>query len=138
MQLKELIKHLEKLRNKGFIETSRKGPTGIGHLLEKELGLIETNIAIPYIGGRVELKATRRNANSLITLFTFNRAVWMIKQKDLILKYGYKDENDRQALYSTVSNKTPNAQGFFITLDANKNLITVSYTHLTLPTIYSV
>lgn len=123
MQLKELIKRLEKLRNKGFIETSRKGPTAIGHLLEKELGLIETNIAIPDIGGRVELKATRRNASSLITLFTFNRAVWMIKQKDLILKYGYKDENDRQALYSTVSNKTPNAQGFFITLDANKNLI---------------
>ncbi len=123
MQLKELIKRLEKLRNKVFIETSRRGPTGIGHLLEKELGLIETNIAIPDIGGRVELKATRRNVNSLITLFTFNRAVWMIKQKDLILKYGYKDENDRQALYSTVSNKTPNAQGFFITLDTNKNLI---------------
>lgn len=123
MQLKELIKRLEKLRDKGFVETSRKGPTGIGHLLEKELGLDETNIAIPDIGGRVELKATRRNANSLITLFTFNRAVWMMKQKDLILKYGYKDEDGRQALYSTVNNRTPNAQGFYIKLDAAKNLI---------------
>lgn len=123
MQLKELIKRLEKLSEKGFVETSRKGPTGIGHLLEKELGLDETNIAIPDIGGRVELKATRRNANSLITLFTFNRAVWLIKQKELILKYGYRDEGGRQALYSTVSNRTPNAQGFYISLDPAKNLI---------------
>lgn len=89
MKLKELIKRLEVLKSKEFVETSRKGPTGIGHLLEKELGLSETNIAIPDIGGRVELKGTRRNANSLITLFTFNKSVWLIKQKELINKYGY-------------------------------------------------
>lgn len=123
MQLKELIKRLEYLKKKGFIETSRKGPTGIGHLLEKELGINETNLAIPDIGGRVELKATRKNLNSLITLFTFNKAVWMVKQKDLILKYGYKDKNGRPSLYSTVSNRNPNAQGFFIQVDKTKNLI---------------
>ena len=74
MQLKELIKRLEKLRDKGFVETIRIGPTGIGHLLEKELGLDETNIAIPDIGGRVELKATRRNVNSLITFIHFQQS----------------------------------------------------------------
>jgi hypothetical protein len=123
MLLKDLIKRLEKLKDKGFIETSRRGPTGIGHLLEQELGLNETNIAIPDVGGRVELKATRRHANSLITLFTFNRAVWTVKQKDLIVKFGYQDQKGRQALYSTVSNKTPNTQGFYLQLDAAKNLI---------------
>jgi len=127
MQLKELIKRFEKLKSKGFIETSRRGPTGIGHLLEKELEVSENNIPIPDIGGRVELKATRKNANSLITLFTFNRAVWMVKQKDLINKYGYKDENGRQALYSTVSNKSPNTQGFYINLDEKKNLIILKH-----------
>lgn len=75
MQLKELVKILQTLINNGFIETSRKGPTGIGHTLESYMGLRETNVAIPDVGGRVELKATRRNVNSLITLFTFNRAV---------------------------------------------------------------
>lgn len=123
MQLKELIKRLEKLKSKGFIETSRRGPTGIGHLLEKELGLDETNIAIPDIGGRVELKATRRNVNSLITLFTFNRAVWMVKQKDLINKYGYKDKQGRQALYNIVNKKTPNSQGFYLISNPAKHLI---------------
>jgi hypothetical protein len=36
----------------------------ISHLLERELGLNETNIAIPDIGGRVELKGTRRKGIS--------------------------------------------------------------------------
>ena len=123
MQLKELIKRLEILNSKNFLETLRRGPTGIGHLLEKELGLDETNIAIPDIGGRVELKATRRNANSLITLFTFNKAVWLIKQKELINKYGYKDEQGRQALYNIVNNKTPNSQGFYLLTDPMRHLI---------------
>ena len=47
----------------------------------------------------------------------------MMKQKDLILKYGYKDGKDRQALYSTVNNKKPNAQGFYIKPEIAKNLI---------------
>lgn len=67
----------------------------------------------------------------MITLFTFNRAVWLIKQKELINKYGYKDEDGRQALYSTVSNKTPNAQGFFIELDKQKNLIVLKHKNTT-------
>jgi hypothetical protein len=123
MQLKQLIKSLEELKNKGYIQTLRKGPTGIGHLLENELGLNETNIAIPDIGGRFELKATRRNVNSLITLFTFNRGVWQVKQKDIINKYGYKDEQGRQALYNIVNKKTPNSQGFYLVSDPAKHLI---------------
>lgn len=123
MQLKVLVKKLEEIKTTGFIKITRRGPTGIGHLFENQLGINETNVAIPDIGGRVEIKATRRNANSLITLFTFNRAVWQVKQKDLINKYGYTDENGRQALYNTVSNKSPNSQGFYLTLDKERNLV---------------
>jgi len=129
MKLKDLVKCLENLKSKGFVETSRRGPTGIGHLLENELGLDETNIAIPDIGGRVELKATRRNANSLITLFTFNKAVWLIKQKEIINKYGYQDEQGRQALYNIVNNKTPNSQGFYLLSDPKRHLIILKNTN---------
>jgi len=129
MQLKELIKRLEKLKEKEFVQTLRKGPTGIGHLAESELGLNETNIAIPDIGGRVEMKATRRNVNSLITLFTFNRAVWKIQQKDIVNKYGYKDEQGRQALYNIVNTKTPNSQGFYLVSDSAKHLIILRNTN---------
>jgi hypothetical protein len=129
MRLKELIKRLEDLRTKEFIQTLRKGPTGIGHLAESELGLGETNIAIPDIGGRVEMKATRRNANSLITLFTFNRAVWKIKQKDIVNKYGYIDDQGRQALYNIVNTKTPNSQGFYLLSDPAKHLVILRNTN---------
>ena len=123
MRLNELIRQLQALKTKEFVETSRKGPTGIGHLLEKELGLNETNIAIPDIGGRVEMKGTRRNVNSLITLFTFNKAVWKVSQKEIINKYGYKDDQGRQALYNIVNNKTPNSQGFYLQSDPKRHLI---------------
>ena len=84
MTLKEIQKKLSALKEKGYVPTRRRGPTGIGHTLEQELNLDETNIAIPDIGGRVELKANRRDASSLITLFTFNRGVWQIPQKRLL------------------------------------------------------
>jgi len=123
MQLKEIISRLKELKAKGFIPSPRKGPTGVGYCFEQELGVSESNIPIPDVGGRVELKGTRKKTNSLITLFTFNRAVWIIKQKDLIDTYGYKDAKNRQALYSTVNNKSPNAQGLYIELDMDKNLV---------------
>jgi hypothetical protein len=128
MRLTELVNRLKSLKAKKFLETSRKGPTGIGHLLEKELEINETNLAIPDIGGRVELKATRRNVNSLITLFTFNRGVWRIKQRDIINKFGYKDELGRQALYNIVNKKTPNTQGFYLVSDPAKHLIILKNT----------
>jgi hypothetical protein len=69
------------------------------------------------------MKATRRNASSLITLFTFNRSVWITKQSELINKYGYRDEKGRQALYNIVSMKTPNTQGFYLISDPERHLI---------------
>ena len=123
MKLKDLTKKLELLQSEGFIPSIRKGPTGIGHTLENKLGLLENNIAVPDIGGRIELKGTRKNVNSFITLFTFNKAVWLVKQKDLIEKYGYKDDSGRQALYNFVNNKSPNTQGFYSASDPDKHLI---------------
>ncbi|MEN3039535.1 MAG: MvaI/BcnI family restriction endonuclease [Candidatus Kryptonium sp.] len=98
----ELIKKLQEIKDKGFVSSTRSGTTGIGHTLEKLLGLRESNIAIPDIGARIEVKATRRHANNLITLFTFNRGVWKIPQRDLIMKYGYLDIKNRKALKTTL------------------------------------
>jgi hypothetical protein len=123
MRLKEVVAKLENLKSQGFIPTSRKGPTGVGHLAEKILGVTESNLAIPDIGGRVELKATRRAVNSPITLFTFNRGVWRIKQRELIRQYGYVDENGREALYSIVRHDPVNAQGFYLMSDSARNVV---------------
>lgn len=102
------------LSNKGFIKSVRRGPTGIGHLIEAELGLRETNIAIPDIGGRVEIKSTRKNSNSLITLFTFNRGVWKIKQSNLIETYGYIDLEGEKLCIQQSQTKSQTSRAFII------------------------
>lgn len=123
MTLKEIQDKIKELNAKGYIPSIRKGPTGIGHTLEHELKLSENNLAIPDIGGRVELKATRRASNSMVTLFTFNRAVWQIQQKEIIEKYGYIDDKNRKSLYSTVFHGQPNPQNLKIEIDKSQNKV---------------
>lgn len=123
MTLAELIKRLKALKAKGYIKSRRKGDTGIGHTCEYELGLKESNIPMPDIGGRVELKTTRNSSKSLNTLFTFNRGVWKLKPREMIKKYGYMDEQDRWAYYNTIWSGKVNSQG--LTLFINENEKTV-------------
>ncbi len=98
MRLKEVQTKLQEIKNKGFLSSLRQGTTGIGYTFEILFGIKENNIPIPDIGGRVEIKTIRRDSQSLITLFTFNKGVWHIKQKDLIRKYGYINDKGRHAL----------------------------------------
>ncbi|OQX01216.1 MAG: hypothetical protein BWK80_60425 [Desulfobacteraceae bacterium IS3] len=112
MNLEEFIEKFRKLKAQGFIPSTRKGPTGIGHTLETYLGMTENNIALPDIN-EVELKAHRTNVNSLITLFTFNSKVWKIPPLEAVKKYGSRDKTGRLGLYYTMSLK-PNSAGLFL------------------------
>lgn len=123
MRLKEVIDRLQEIKNKGFVPSLRKGPTGIGYTFESLFGIQENNIPIPDIGGRVEIKTVRRDSQSLITLFTFNRGVWHIKQKELIQRYGYIDEKGRRALKNTVFYGRPIPQGISLEVDESKNTV---------------
>ena len=123
MTLTELKRRLKALKNRGFIPSKRKGPTGIGYTFESELNLKETNVAIPDLGGRIELKTTRENSSSFVTLFTFNKAVWQIHSKEAIKRYGYFDKNKRHCLYVRVGFGKPNNQGLLLAMDnSNENL----------------
>lgn len=93
----------------------------------QELELVESNVSIPDIGGRVELKATRRSSSSLVTLFTFNRSVWQLPKKQIIETYGYIEKSERQALYSTVFYGTPNPQGLSISFEKEQNKVLLQY-----------
>ena len=123
MTLQEIQQELKRLKDKGYIPSQRKGPTGIGFTLEEELNIKENNLAIPDIGGRVELKATRTSASSLITLFTFNKGVWQIPQRTVIENYGYLDDNQRLALYNIVRVGEINTQGLTLVIDENKTQV---------------
>jgi hypothetical protein len=113
----EFRRRFRALRKKGFVRTIRRGPTGVGHTLEHELGLTENNVAAPDIGV-AEIKAHRVNSSSMVTLFTFNRKVWRMKQIDAIRKYGTPDENGRLGLYFTMT-ATPNSAGLFVRFEEN-------------------
>ena len=123
MNLQQLKKELSVLKKRGYIKSQRKGPTGIGYTLEKELHLKENNVSIPDIGGRVELKASRRNASSLITLFTFNKGVWKIPQRSILENFGYNDKSGRLSLYNMAKIGDINTQGLTLLVDEEKNEI---------------
>ena len=125
MRLPELRKLLRELSELGFVQSERKGPTGIGHTLEEWLGVSENNLPIPDIGGRVEIKATRSTTNNLITLFTFNKAAWKHPQAEIIERWGYTDPKGRPALYSTVSAAAPNAQGLQVVVPPEADSVSV-------------
>jgi len=123
MDINGFIKKFKKLKAKGFVPSRRKGPTGIGHTLEFEIGISENNIAGPDFS-EIELKAHRVKSQNLITLFTFNNKVWQIPPLEAIKKYGSLDKNGRKGLYYTMS-LTPNSAGLF--LDVGKTEISVRH-----------
>ncbi len=116
MTLSKFIQAFGELKARGWVKSERKGATGIGHTLEKLIGLPENNIALPDLG-EIELKARRVNSSSMITLFTFNHKVWKMKQLDAIRKYGTPDENERLGLYFTMSS-APNKAGLFLNIES--------------------
>lgn len=123
MQLRNVVRRLQEIRDRGFVESLRKGPTGIGYTFETLLGVNENNIPIPDIGGRVEIKTVRKGSQSLITLFTFNKGVWRANQRDLIERFGYVDERGRYALKNTIFFRRPIPQGLSLNINETKNTV---------------
>ena len=124
MSLNEFQKAFAELKAKNWVMSERRGPTGIGHTLEKLIGLSENNIASPDLD-KIELKAHRINSSSMITLFTFNRKVWKMKPLEAIKKYGTLDDHGRLGLYFTMSHN-PNDSGLYLHIESE----TISVRHL--------
>lgn len=115
MDISELKYKLAEINKMGYVVSKRKGNTGIGYTLETLLGLKENNLTTPDFD-KIELKSQRKGVANRVTMFTFNRGVWKIKQRELIEKYGYIDTNDRPSLYCTVDTR-PNNQGLSVKVE---------------------
>lgn len=103
---------LSEIKRQGYIRTKRKGPTGIGYTLESLLDIEENNISSPDFGD-VELKSHRHEQSSLLSLFTFNRKVWVLPPLEAIRIYGSPDANGRMGLYYTMGLRV-NSAGLFL------------------------
>ncbi|TXT55910.1 MAG: hypothetical protein BAJATHORv1_30293 [Candidatus Thorarchaeota archaeon] len=122
MTIQELERKLQAIKELGFVRSTRRGPTGIGHTFEGLMGYSENNIAIPD-WGLVELKTTRKKSDNLITLFSkAPKRVEGITPKYLVEKHGYWDETkSRPALYTTISGTEPNNLGWILKINDNQN-----------------
>ena len=87
MDYQEFLERINKIEALRYVQTHREGPTGIGKTLEDLLEIKENNIAGPDFSN-CELKATRKNSSSMITLFT--KKFQPDSGKKLIHEYGYK------------------------------------------------
>lgn len=99
----ELLEKLRAIKEKGYVLTHRVGSTGVGKTLEDLLEIPENNIPGPN-GVMIELKSTRKNAKSMITLFT--KSPQPRGANSVLLRlYGYpsKRGNDRLELHTTVN-----------------------------------
>lgn len=115
------LKKFDQLAAKGFVPTLRSGSTGIGYTLETMLGIEENNSTGGDFMG-MELKAyrdneTESNKSRKMNLF-LKEPVWIdeLKHSRRIKTYGYRDENGRLAMYSTVKTKQ-NSHGFDFRID---------------------
>ena len=116
----ELLSGIKDLKKQGFVETKRRGDTGIGKTLEDLLGIEENNFAGPD-GKDTELKSARKDSPSMLTLFTKAPLPRGINSK-LRYEYGYPDENfpDKPVLRTTIDSKG------FNTIKGKKGFMVVS------------
>jgi len=126
----ELIEKLKRISEMGWIRTHRAGNTGIGKTLEDLLGITENNIPGPN-AAKIELKSARKNASSMLTLFT--KSPLPPRANSILLeKYGYVSTKNKRTkrLETTISavdfNNIKGKLGFKISIKENSvNLITI-------------
>lgn len=102
----ELLRDLKKIKESGFQKTHRVGNTGIGKTLEDLLGIEENNVAGPN-GHQTELKSSRKNTTSMVTLFTLSPKPRRINSK-LLEKFGRDSDKGSKQLHTTINAITRN------------------------------
>lgn len=123
MDLETLKKELQRINKLGFVQTHRVGDTGIGKTLEDLLNIKENNIPLHDIAGVAELKAYRRNAKSMLTLFTLEPLPKGGNRDRMLLdNFGYskRDNGRSKELHSTLSCKRYNNQSLKLSIAKEK------------------
>lgn len=128
---KELVQKLKRIKEMGWIKTHRAGNTGIGKTLEDLLGIAENNVPGPN-AEMIELKSARKNASSMLTLFT-KSPLPKGANSALLEKYGYPSSKKKgtKRLETTVNainfNQLKGKPGFKIDIKKDKvNLVDIN------------
>jgi len=125
----EIVRKLKQIKEMGFVKTHRAGNTGIGKTLEDLLDIEENNIPGPN-AITIELKSARKNAASMLTLFT--KSPLPEKANSILLeRFGYYSaaRSKTKRLETTVNaidfNNLRGQKGFKITVEGDRiNILT--------------
>lgn len=119
----ELLDRLQAVANKGWVQSLRSGPTGVGYTLETMLGIAANSNRAPDYKG-IEIKAGRTaggKQSSRTTLFS-KTPDWprssVHNGLGLLDAYGYHDTAGRLQLYCSLNN-TPNTLGHYLDVQAD-------------------
>lgn len=127
-------KRMPEICNRGFVETLRKGNTGVGYTFEELWGLEENNDTGADLDGEIEFKATRKSKKCKVTAFT-QSPLWNTNIRDVIRAYGTRDKGKQNRInwFPSLSSK-PNPAGLrlniqgdtvFIVDAGNKNVASI-------------
>ena len=119
-ELKSKLRGIEKLK---FVPTHRIGDTGIGKTLEDLLEIKENNIPLCDIGKVAELKAYRKDATSMLTLFTLEpKPKGGDRDRFLLDNFGYSKRDNKRSkeLHSTVTCRRYNNQDLKLAVKKDK------------------
>ena len=105
----ELKNLFNKIKEKGWVETHRKGNTGIGKTFEDLLNKKEDNLALPDFKN-IEIKSQRNATKSMITLFTKSPDYPAGVKTVLRESFGSvsKEYNNKKILHTTINTQNFN------------------------------
>jgi hypothetical protein len=120
----------DEIKAMGFVETMRGGDTGIGYTFETLMGIEENNYSGPDFEG-IELKcySLGRGEGAKKNLF-LKEPKWIDDLGNMVARveeYGYyDDENERNALYSSVTSKT-NSHGLKLRVSRREEKVFLNF-----------
>jgi MvaI/BcnI restriction endonuclease family len=126
MNYDEFMVKLRQLSESGYVATHRPGDTGVGKTLEDLVGIAENNIAGPDFE-IYELKAARKDSNSMLTLFT--KSPEPQGANSLLLSiFGYARRDNEAHLVTQLPPDPAGLPASLPTADSDKELhVTVEY-----------
>jgi hypothetical protein len=140
MEYPEFVRKIQQIKQMGYVQSHRKGPTGIGKTLEDLLEITENNIAGPDFS-IFELKTGRKDSQSMLTLFT-KAPMPKGANRNLLEVFGYLQRKrprdhkqlsltgeeidnsniplQEKELHSTVDANKPNSQGLKLEIKGDR------------------
>jgi len=122
----ELLEKLNIISRMGWVDSLRRGDTGVGFTLETLLGIRANSRRAPDYRG-IEIKSSRVSGSSAKVTLLSQKPDWEISKCksgiEILLSYGYPDRITGRKRLSVTNCHTPNPQGLFLTINKSGDLL---------------